>query len=183
MADIAATDVRALTRALNSIDKTLKTEMVREIKGTAKGLQSDIKRAIPTTSPLSGANTNGRLGWGQGKRANTVSINYKGTGSKKKEITPLLKLTVQSPLTAVLDMAGRGSGIPRRAVTRDYQVNGKTRRHRVTTQGRGLINKMRQSGQPSRYAWKSVEHKLPQVARDVQSILDKTSKKISRKFN
>lgn len=182
MADISATDVKALTRALNEIDKDLKTQMVRDIKGTAKGLQTDIKRAIPTVSPLRGANTNGRLGWGQGKRANTVTINYKSTGSTTKTVTPLLKLTVQSPLTAVLDMAGRGSGTPRRNMTRDYQVNGRTRRHRVTTQGRGLINKMNQKGRPSRYAWSTVEDKLPQVAREVQAILDKASQKISRKF-
>jgi len=180
VADITATNVKALNRALDAIDPSLKKAMVKDIKQVAKPLQLDIKKAIPPTSPLRGSYHQGRTGWGVGVRADTVKINYRTSGSRRTAITPLVKLSITSPLTSILDMAGRAGG-QARPMSRYYTKNGRRMRHKVTTQGRSMLARLGRN--PSRYGWAAVEDNLPGAGKDIQAILDRESKRISRKFD
>ena len=110
-------NVKGLIKDLNALEPTLKKDMVREAKGIAKPIASNIKQAIPMTAPLSGmslaSNPNGRLAWGgsrtaKGNRipANQVSVRFRTGRSRTRAITPLLAIWVTSPMTAIADAAG-----------------------------------------------------------------------------
>lgn len=163
MADYKATDIRALVKALDAIEPKLGLQLKRDSKKAAKPLQDDIKSAIPNVTPLSGMDNRGRLGWGIGKPANSVTTSFSIKRSRKKDTTPLVSVKVNSAATALTDYAGRRS-------------DGKTR------SGKAMIVALNRKRRASRWAWFGAEKSLPQVTRAVKGIIDEASKKISRGF-
>lgn len=182
MADLIYTNVRELNRRLDAIDPALKKAMVKDAKLAAKPLQSGIKSAIPSVSPLSGANSAGRLGWGQTKPVKSVTVSYRTERSKTTAITSLLSVKVNSPIVALMDYAGRKPRGPVRQVTRPYAYKGTTRTHRVNGQGEAMIDRLNTVRKASRFAWPAAEQTLPAVQAQVKGILDRASKTISRTF-
>lgn len=175
-------NVRELTRQLKAIEPALQKAMVKDIKTEIKPLQTAVKSALPKVSPLSGANTEGRLGFGQGRPANSTTIRYRAGYSKRTAITSLAAVVVNSPFTAVMDYAGKGGGKTRSAVTRPYAYKGGTRTHRNNGQGQAMIDRLNNVRRPSRYAWPAAEKSLPMVQQKVKQVLDKASAMISRSF-
>ena len=163
MADYQATDIRKLLKALDAIEPKAGNALKRDAKKAAKPLQDGIKKTIPRVSPLSGMNNNGRLGWGQGKPAQSVTTSWKMKRSRRKAETSLLSVRVNSPATALTDYAGRRSG-------------GRT------PQGRAMIQKLNQTRRASRWAWFAAEKYLPQVTNAVKGIIEDASKRISKDF-
>lgn len=182
MADVVYSNVRELTRRLNAIEPELKKAMVRDAKLAAKPLQTGIKAAIPSVSPLSGANSMGRLGWGQVKPVKSVTISYKTGRSKTTAITSLLSVKVNSPIVALMDYAGRKPRGPVRQVTRPYVYKNGVRQHRVNGQGEAMMDRLNSIRRASRFAWPAAERALPAVQAQVKGILDKASQRISRTF-
>jgi hypothetical protein len=182
MADLIYTNVRELNRRLDAIDPALKKAMVKDAKLAAKPLQTGIKSAIPSVSPLSGANSAGRLGWGQTKPVKSVTVSYRTGRSKTTSITSLLSVKVNSPIVSLMDYAGRKPRGPVRQVTRPYAYKGTTRTHRVNGQGEAMIDRLNTVRKASRFAWPAAEQTLPAVQAQVKGILDRASKTISRTF-
>lgn len=182
MADVVYSNVRELHRQLDAIDPALKKAMVRDAKLAAKPLQTGIKSAIPSVAPLSGFNGSGRLDWGVGKPVKSVTISYRTGRSKTTAITSLLSVKVNSPAVALVDYAGRKPRGPARQVTRPYAYKGGTRTHRVNGQGEAMIDRLNTLRRASRFAWPAAERALPAIKVQVQGILDRESKRISRNF-
>lgn len=182
MADVVYSNVRELHRRLDAIDPALKKAMVKDAKLAAKPLQTGIKSAIPTVSPLSGANENGRLGWGQGKPVKSVTVSYRTGRSKSASVTSLLSVKVNSPIVALMDYAGRKPRGPVRQVTRPYAYKNGTRTHRVNGQGEAMMDRLNMLRRASRFAWPAAERALPAVQAQVKGILDRASSRISRTF-
>lgn len=156
MSDVIYSNIRDLNRRLDRLDTGLKRELQKEAKRPAKKIQSAIVAAIPTAAPRRGMNHNGRTSWnnsvnykGQLVPAKSVSINFKSGGSKRAAITSLVRVTVNSPAVAIVDMA----------------TNYKTKQGEVFIRGLG--------GRPSRYVWPAAERSLPEVQAEVRMVLEK----------
>lgn len=185
-------DVKGLIKDLNTLEPGLKKQMVREAKDIAKPIASNIKNVIPTTAPLSGMslknNPSGRLAWGgsttaKGNRipANQVSVRFRASRSRTRAITPLLSIWVTSPMTAIADIAGKGSMRKAKKVTSEYAYKGGRRSHRVTSQGRIMVARLRERNQND-FVYLAVGDSIDDAEVQVKLVLNKYAKKVNRKL-
>ena len=195
MADVIF-DVKALIADLNEIDPGLRKAMVREAKAEAKPMASKIKSVIPKVAPLSGlsktrvprsgggfnGNPTGRLAWGEGKPANSVSIRFRSGRSRRTAITTLVGIWVTSPMTAIADVAGKGSMRRAVKVTREYDYKNGTRRHKVNGQGLALIRNLKNVGL-NNFVHPTVEDQIPDTERQVKLVFERYAAKVNRKLN
>lgn len=165
MSDIVYSNVRELLKMLDSIDPQLKRDLQKQAKEAAKPIQAAIVKAIPDRAPHRGMRGNGRLSWDnsvnyKGKKipAKSVSVNFKSGRSRTAAITSLVRVTVNSPIVALLDTAKKST----------------------TPQGAQLIRIM--GGSPSRYVWPAAEKGLPEASNKIQKILDGASARVSRRI-
>ena len=78
MKDNVVYDLKPVIKALNDVDPDLRKAMIKDAKLVARPLASGIKRRINQITPLSGMTQgNGRLAWGAGRKADTVSIRFR----------------------------------------------------------------------------------------------------------
>jgi hypothetical protein len=178
-------NIRELTRQLNQLEPGLKRQMVRDAKEPAKPLVSAIRKVIPSTAPLSGmsqTNNSGRLAWGAGRKADNVVAKFRAGRSRSRAITPLVSIWVQSPMTAIADVAGKGNMRKAKPVTNEYAYKGGTRRHRVTSQGQTMVNKLRERNQ-NNFVYPAVEDSLPSAEREIKLVIDKYARMVNRKLN
>ena len=186
MADSVIYDVKGLIKDLNALEPGLKKAMVKEAKDIAKPIASNIKRAIPDVAPLSGMlksnNPTGRLAWGAGKAADTVSIRFRTGRSRFTAVTPLVAVWVTSPMTAIADVAGRGNMRKAKKITNEYAYKGGKRRHRVTTQGRTMIDNL-QSRYANNFVYPSVEDSLDDAENKIKLVIDKYARMVNRKLD
>jgi hypothetical protein len=179
-------DVKGLIRDLNALEPGMKNQMVREAKAVAKPLVTNIRNAIPDTAPLSGmskiANPTGRLAWGAGKKADSVTTKFRASRSRRSAITPLISIWVNSPMTAVADVAGKGSMRKAKKITSEYAYKGGTRRHRVTSQGRTMVAMLRER-YSNDFIYPAVGDSLDNAEREVKLVIDKYARMVNRKLN
>ena len=179
------TGVREVTRALNELEPGLKKQMVREMKLIARPMNEDIKSEIRSLAPLSGMTESaGRMSWDNGLYKNSrvapdnSLIRYRQNRSKFSKITSLVSIWVRSPAVALTGVAGKG--LPKKAVTREYDWKGMKRKHRITSQGQTLISQVR-----SRYFnwfYKTAEQKLPDTEKQIKLVWEKYSARVSRRI-
>jgi len=188
MADEVVFDVKKLLNQIKSVEPKLKKELIKSAKVAAEPALSAVKSGIPTVNPYISSkrtpNVNGRLAWGAIKPANAVKFSYKTSGSKFSAVTSLFKLWVQSPATVIADTAGKGSGVPVRSTTNPYAYQGRTRTHKVTTQGRSMIRHLQAKGRRgSNFVYPSVEHSLPSVRSKLKLVVDGFAEKMTKEIN
>lgn len=195
-------DVRRITRELNNLEPGLKKQMVREFKTIARPMANDISKEIRSISPLSGmsqsptprsgsnsmnSNQIGRTNWERGRYKNTTYrsdntlIRYRQNRSLRSKVTSLVSIWVRSPMPAIVGVAGKGSGSPRKTETSEYDWKGMKRRHRINGQGANLIAQTRSRGWFN-YFYKSAESKMPNTEREVKLIWEKYSSKVTRRL-
>lgn len=162
MADVPGSAANLL-KALKSVDPELRKQFVRRVKEIGKPVQTAIRDGLPTISPLSGMNNNGRLGWGVGTSPTSTTLSFKSTGSKTSAVTPLLAVKVNSAATSVVDMAGRKSA-------------GRT------ASGRALIAKLNTIRNASRYVYPAGESASKNVEAQIQITIDEASKVINDRY-
>jgi hypothetical protein len=201
MSEEVVFNVRKITKALDELEPGLKKQMVRDIKKIARPMANDISSEIKTINPLSGfsstpsarsgggynSNPSGRMSWENGLYKNSrispenTLIRYRQNRSRRAKITSLVSIWVRNPMAAVVGVAGKGSGTPRRAVTNEYNYKGGKRRHRLNGQGAALIGQVRSRGWFN-YFYKSAESKMPDTEREVKLVWEKYSSKVSRRI-
>jgi len=174
-------DVKGLLRDLEDLTPGLKKQLVRDAKLVAKPLIAIIKSQIPTTAPLSGMNHGGRTGWGAGKAANSVTVKFRSSRSRFSAVTPLLAIWVNSPMTAIADIAGKGSMRKAKTITSEYAYKDGKRRHRVTTQGRWMIKGLKERNL-NNFVYPNVEDRLDDAQAEVKLIIDKYARMVNRKI-
>ena len=180
-------DVRRITRELNNLEPGLKKQMVREFKTVARPMANDIAKEIRSISPLSGMQHSGRTNWERGRYKNTTYrsdntlIRYRQNRSLRSKVTSLVSIWVRSPMPAIVGVAGKGSGSPRKTETSEYDWKGMKRRHRINGQGANLIAQTRSRGWFN-YFYKSAESKMPDTERQVKLIWEKYSSKVTRRL-
>lgn len=165
MGDIIYSNVRDLMKQLDAIDPDLRKEFVKDLKRIAKPVQAEIVKAIPDRGPHRGMRGQGRLSWDnsinyKGKKvpAKSVSINFKSGGSRRSLTTSLIRVTVNSPIVALLDQAGKAH----------------------SKRGQQLLRIM--GGKPSRWVWPAAERALPDAQAQAKIVLEKAANVVSRRF-
>lgn len=165
MSDVIYSNVRDLNRRLKSIEPTLVRQLQKEAKVAAKPVQAAIVNAIPTDAPRRGMNHKGRTSWnnsvnykGRPVPPKSVTIGFRSGGSKKSNITSLVRVTANSPAVAIVDTAQRGR----------------------TPQGEVFVRGL--GGQPSRYVWPAAMKALPAVQTEVRMVLDRYAEIASRRI-
>jgi len=195
-------DVKGLLRDLEALKPGLKKELMRDAKGVAKPIVSILKSQIPKTAPLSGmsrtpvsrrpsashpnggtnSNPNGRTAWGAGKPANSVTIKFRSGRSRISAVTPLVSIWVNSPMTAIADVAGKGNMRKARKVTSEYSYKDGTREHRVTSQGRWMIRRLKERNL-NNFIYPNVEDRLEDTQSEIKLVIDRYAAKVNRKLN
>jgi hypothetical protein len=105
--EVVVTGVREMVARLKELDPKLVTRFRKELRDTAKGAASRIQSQIGTTPPLSG------MGGGDHRTdfAGTVtSVTISMAASRRKDITPLLKIKVDAPKTAIGYLIAENAG-------------------------------------------------------------------------
>ena len=174
-------DVKGLLRDLEDLKPGLRKELVKEAKLVAKPIVSNIKSVIPSSAPLSGMNNNGRLGWGSGKAANSVTTKFRSGRSRSMAITPLVAIWVNSPMTAIADIAGKGSFRKAKTVTREYEYKGGVRRHKVTSQGKWMVRGLKERG-VNDFIYPAVGDSIDDAQDKVKLVIAKYSAMVNRKL-
>jgi hypothetical protein len=186
MTESVVYDVKGLLRELDNLQPGMRKELVRDAKSVAKPTVAIIKQSIPATAPLSGMsktnNPTGRLAWGAGKPAKSVTVKFRSGRSRSRAITPLVAIWVNSPMTAIADVAGKGAMRKAKKVTSEYAYKDGTRRHRVTTQGRTMIRVLRERNL-NNFVYPNVEDSLDDVQQEVKLVLERYARKVNRKLN
>ena len=196
-------DAKPVLKALNQLEPGLKKQMLRDMKAITKPAISEIRSVIPSTSPMSGMsvtrtstsmddrkynnNGEGRLSWTGGKYKNKVIApdsvipKFSSGRSRKAAVTSLFGIWLRSPGVAMVATAGKGSGRPGFARTREYAYKGGTRSHRNNGQGAALIRRVKKVGLFN-FFYKAGEEKLPSMEREVKLTYEKYSKLVNRKL-
>jgi hypothetical protein len=179
-------DVKGLLRDLEALEPGMRKALVKDAKDVAKPIVSIIKQSIPTTAPLSGMsktnNPTGRLAWGAGKPANSVTTKFRSGRSRSRAITPLIAIWVNSPMTAIADVAGKGAMRKAKKVTSEYAYKGGTRRHRVTSQGQTMIRVLKERNL-NNFVYPNVEDRIDDAQAEVKLIIERYARKVNRKLN
>lgn len=175
-------DVKGLLRDLDGLKPGLKKQLVRDAKDIGKPIASIIKSQIPTVAPLSGMAHHGRTGWGQGKPANQVVVKFRSGRSRYSAVTPLVSIWVTSPMTAIADVAGKGSMRKAKKVTSEYAYKDYVRKHRVTSQGRSMIRALKERNL-NNFVYPNVEDRIEDAQTEIKLIIDRYAAKVNRKLN
>jgi hypothetical protein len=181
MAETVVYDVKGLLKDLAALEPGLKKQLVRDAKAIGKPIASVIKSQIPTTAPLSGMANNGRLGWGSGKAANSVTTKFRSGRSRYTAVTPLVSVWVNSPMTAIADIAGKGGMRKAKRITSEYAYKDGSRRHEVTTQGRWMIRMLKQRNL-NNFVYPNVEDSIDDVQDKIKLVVEKYARMVNRKI-
>jgi hypothetical protein len=97
-ADVVVTGVAEMVARLKELDPKQVTALRKQLRESAQKTASKIKAEIGTTPPISGmGGSNHRTDWGGA----VTSVNISFTGNKRRDVTPLLKIKVDVPNSAV----------------------------------------------------------------------------------
>lgn len=196
-------DARPIIKAMNELEPGLKKAMLKDMKAITKPVISEIRSVIPATAPMSGMSVNrtttsmfdrdfnnngdGRLSWTGGKYKNKVIAadnvipKFSAGRSRKVAVTSLFGIWLRSPGVAMVATAGKGSGRPKYAITREYPYKGRTRRHKNNGQGEALIRKVKNTGLFN-FFYKTGEKQLPSVEQEVKLTWNKYSAPVTRRL-
>ena len=192
-ADFNQNSVRALQKRLKEIDPKLRTQLVRDAKKVGEPLQRAVKTSNTRIKPLSGWTSPGQYrrlvwrpmqpkGWGT-VNPTDVKVQFRTAGSKRTNVTSLLRLAIPHPLMAIAQYAGRSG----RSINKGYKNTGRTRiykwrdrvdggtverTHAIRGQGRKMIDQLHSQGR----AYKAVEHAMPAARAEIQKIINKYEK-------
>ena len=113
--DVRADGVREMVAQLKDIRPSLVTEFRTKLRNTAKEMASTIKSEIQVTPPLTNMKpTLGVAGRSLIWRGAVTKVSISLAGSRKRDVTPLLSIKVDSPKGApgyiAAETAGRNGG-------------------------------------------------------------------------
>lgn len=177
---IKISGVKETVSELRRLEPDLLKQMRKDIKKEPGmvNVVSSIKAQIPAVAPLSGMLHTGRTSYGKARVSTSFRPSIRLDSAKERSIISIVTAPPKEQVGfEIIDMAGRGSGVPRRTTTPSYAWKGTTRTHTITTQGRSMISAL--SGAASRYVWKAVEGKESSLNKAALNIIEQYSKKVS----
>lgn len=153
------TEVRGLRETLleiRELDTLIFKEVRKNIESAVAPLATKVQQAIPTTSPLSGFNHEGRTSFKSSENKVKVKTSFKKPRADRP--TSLLKLVVTGAGINIIDMAGRRS-------------SGKT------VEGKAMITALNmKSGRASRFLYPAVLKNIRLIDRTLEQALEDASR-------
>jgi len=198
--EIELKNLREIIKILKTLETNYISEFYKDAKNIAKGVQQEVIKGIPASALVSGMRAKsqrGRLAWGVGKRARSVTIKAnrtvkRGSSFAKGKTTsyPLVQVIASSPGTVLADMAGKtGATVNKKAESRSYEINlfGRgqivTRTHRINNQGVALIAGLNaKKGKASRYFWPSALKGMPAATEKMDKLVSKLHDRANREL-
>ena len=186
--DVRAEGVREMLAKLEAIDPALVRQFRKDLRNTAKDMSSTIEQRIGVTPPLSGMGnyTPYALKFEGAKARVSISL----AGSRKRDVTPLLAIKVDSVKGAPGYMAAEVAGNPNARVRKS--LSSRTRfggSQAGGPQGQYLIARMVQKYGPlkgkggNRIAWKYFWGQRDLLNRAAAMIIDKFERKITNEMD
>jgi hypothetical protein len=164
LARIDVQGVQDTISILRKYEPELYKQLIKDIKNEP-GLNeamSGIRSKVPSISPLSGMNNDGKTGFKTPKVSTSVTPSKRLNFANQRSIVTIQTVSPKNGFGfEIIDLVGRGK-------------NGNT------PKARGMISKL--SGQPSRFVWKGFEERQEGVTRAVVSILEKYAKTVNVKL-
>jgi len=180
-------NAKAIGKALNELEPGLKNKMIKEFKAESKDMVRDMSLEIGSLTPPPGMlGHNGRTSWehslykGKQIKPDNVIARYSTGRSRRYAVTSLFGIWVRNPAVAITGTIGKGSMVPKRAVTREYEWRGTRRTHTNNGQGRKLLRAVRHNTENWFYA--TAEKSMPDVERKVKLVWERYSAMVSRKI-
>ena len=193
-------DVKPILKALDQLEPGMRRQMQKDMKEITKPAVNHIKSVIPPTSPLSGMSkfrvprssggfnsSDGRLNWEAGTykkstfKPDNVIPRFSASRSLRANVTSLFGIWLRSPGPAMLSTAGRGGGVTRYPVTREYDWKGGRRKHRNNGQGQAMVRRVKEVGLYN-FFYKAADKRVPDMEREVRLVWDKYTAKFNRKW-
>ena len=156
---IEAYGFRETLRELRDIEPYLFREAVNNIKTDIQPVVEAVRAAIPSTSPLSGFEHEGRTAYKNVKKVRSRVSTRRPRGLQG---TNLISIRAESTAISILDIVGRSNKPVR------------------TPQGAALIAAMNRRGKPSRYVWPAAMKQYPTIENSLRKTLDKISEKANK---
>lgn len=175
----SAEAIRELKKYEPELFKQLRKEIVSDINPIVKPIQGDINSSITSAvrSTMPGMFHNGRSAWSGVNISPRLSTNPK----------TLVNITAAGQKGQVGFNYAELAGIQRRKprpLSRTYQKNGRTMRHRVNGQGLAFNAKLeREFGKPGRFAWIRVVKRKKEIEDKVLVIAEKYNLKVNRRIS
>jgi len=180
--------IKEMQKALKELEPKLDKAMQRDAKAIAKPGADKVKSKIPSIAPLIGKPgispgmlTQGRLGWDVGVRANKVTVRYSTRRSKIAKTTSLVSIRVDSPVAAMIDVAGKGHGSNNGKQTRKFLKNGTLMTMTINGQGDAMIAALK-SKNVTNFAWPAVEQEIPRMNAEIRLIIGKYADRLNREL-
>ena len=174
--------------ALRKLNPELRKQLTRDLKQVSKPMVEGMKlRITGLTPPICSLDHSGRTNWENGKyksgtiKPDNVIAKLSSGRSRRTAVTSLFAVWVRSPMASIIGVIGKGSMVPRRAVTREYEWRGTTRQHKNNGQGKGLLSFVQTHGEEN-WFYREAEKTMPNVERQVKLTWDKYSKIVSGKL-
>ena len=179
--------IKEMQKSLKELEPKLDKAMQRDAKTIAKPGADRVKSVIPSVAPLTGKDgqsgmlNNGRLGWGIGKPANSVTVRYRSGRSKQFAVTSLVAIWVNSPATAMVDVAGKGRSSNNGRQSRKFMKNGTLMTMTINGQGDAMISKLKQQ-KSNNFAWPAVEREIPRMNAEIRLVIGKYADRLNREL-
>lgn len=153
------TEVRGLRETLleiRELDTLIFKQVKKNIESAVSPLATKVQAAIPTTSPLTGFNHDGRTSFKSSENKVKVKTSFKRPRANRP--LSLLKIVVTGVGINIIDMAGRRS-------------SGKT------VEGKAMITALNMKvGRASRFLYPAVEKNMSLIDRTLQQALEDASR-------
>jgi hypothetical protein len=186
--DVRADGVREMLAQLKEIDPALVRQFRKDLKSTAQDMSSTIQARIGVTPPLSGMGnyTPYALTFQGAKTRVSISL----AGSRKRDVTPLLAINVDSVKGAPGYMAAEVAGNPNARVRKS--LSSRTRfggSQAGGPQGQYLIARMVQKYGPlkgkggNRIAWKYFWGQRDLLNRAAGMVVDKFERMVTNEMD
>ena len=150
----------------------------RDLRNAAEPVATNIMSWIPDAPPLSGMRHSGRTSWTRSNIKATVKTNFSKRAARNEHSLVSIwvggkKGTKGAAALQIADMAGRRNKVST-GLSRKYEKNGRTVRHKLNGQGAALIDNLgARYASPSRFVWRGAMSQLPKVTSDVLVILER----------
>lgn len=160
----------------------------KDLKVAAEPMVASIKDYMPNQAPLRGMRHNGRTSWQPSNVKVTVKTSFaKRTFTREQSLVSIWvggkKGSTGAAGLQIADMAGRVGKVRTSGVTREYQRQGVSRRHRLNGQGRAMIDYLNANwGRASRFVWRAANLHQQDVQISVMQTIDKLSSEVNRKL-
>jgi len=180
--------VKETIKLMRQFEPEMLKDLRKNIRQIAQPAVSQIKQNTPKVAPLSGMIHNGRSAWSSPKV--TIQVTPSARSGFGKTTANLVAIKAEGSGKVygfeISDMAGRANNDGKYKLTRSFvdSRTGQVVRRRINKQGTNMIAVLNaRFGPASRFMYKNLEDKLPEIRQEVAQVVEQTMTNFTRKLN